>query len=80
MQKFVGALSGTAHSKGVFITTSYFSQEAVNYANSAHATVILIDGNQLADYIYEYGLGMQTVQTIEIKKLDTDFWDAMKDA
>tara|TARA_B100002049_G_scaffold83872_1_gene61895 strand:+ start:12604 stop:12744 length:141 start_codon:yes stop_codon:yes gene_type:complete len=44
------------------------------------ATVILIDGNQLADYIYDYGQEMQTTQTIELKKLDTDFWDAMKDA
>ena len=79
VQKFVRALSGTAHSKGVFITTSYFSQEAINYANSVHATVILIDGDQLADYMYQYGLGMQTVQTFEIKKLDTDFWDTMKD-
>ena len=44
------------------------------------ATVILIDGNQLADYIYDYGQEMQTTQTIELKKLDPDFWDAMKDA
>ncbi len=80
IQKFVGALSGNANAKGVFITTSSFAKSAIDYANTVHATVILIDGNQLADYIYDYGLGMQTVQTIELKKLDTDFWDTMKDA
>ena len=79
IQKFVGALSGNANAKGVFITTSSFAKSAIDYANTVHATVILIDGDQLADYMYEYGLGMQTVQTFEIKKLDTDFWDAMKD-
>lgn len=40
---------------------------------------MLIDGEQLAKYIYEYGLGMQIEQTIEIKKLDSDFWDSMED-
>lgn len=80
IQKFAGALLGAPMSKGVFITTSYFSQGALAYVqNLNNATIILIDGDQLAEYMYEYGLGMQVVQTIELKKLDTDFWDAMKD-
>ena len=40
---------------------------------------MLIDGNKLAEYLYDFGLGMQVEQTIEIKKLDADFWDAMQD-
>jgi len=40
---------------------------------------VLIDGSKLAEYIYEYGLGMQIEQTIDIKKLDSDFWDSMDD-
>lgn len=81
IQKFAGALLGAPMSKGVFITTSYFSQGALTYVNNLNtaATIILIDGDQLAEYMYEYGLGMQVVQTIELKKLDTDFWDSMKD-
>lgn len=81
IQKFAGALLGAPMSKGVFITTSYFSQGALTYVNNLNtaATIILIDGDQLAEYMYEYGLGMQVVQTIELKKLDTDFWDTMKD-
>jgi restriction system protein len=81
IQKFVGALAVAQSNKGVFITTSGFSKGAIDYANSLNGstTIILIDGKQLANYIYEYGLGMQIEQTIEIKKLDADFWDSMKD-
>lgn len=80
VQKFAGALLGSPLSKGVFITTSSFSKSAVEYVNKlSNATIILIDGDQLSEYIYEYGLGMQIEQTLEIKKLDADFWDTMKD-
>jgi restriction system protein len=40
---------------------------------------VLIDGEQLAKYIYDYSLGMQTKEIIEIKELDSDFWDSMED-
>ena len=81
IQKFVGALAGAQSNKGVFITTSYYSKGAIEYANSLNSstTLVLVDGKQLAEYIYDYGLGMQVEQTIEIKKLDADFWDSMKD-
>tara|TARA_R110002020_G_scaffold35530_1_gene107104 strand:+ start:3563 stop:4489 length:927 start_codon:yes stop_codon:yes gene_type:complete len=81
VQKFAGALLGAPVSKGVFITTSYFSPGAMAYVKNLNtaATIILIDGDQLAEYMYDYGLGMQIEQTVELKKLDTDFWDAMTD-
>lgn len=81
IQKFVGALAVAQSNKGVFITTSYYSKGAYEYANNLNGstTLVLIDGKQLAEYIYDYGLGMQIEQTIEIKKLDADFWDSMKD-
>lgn len=81
IQKFVGALAVAQSNKGVFITTSSFSNGAINYANSLNGstTVILIDGNQLAEYIYNYGLGLQVEKVFEIKKLDADFWDEMKE-
>ncbi len=80
IQKFVGALAGTRSDKGVFITTSYYSKGAIEYAeNLSGATLVLIDGNKLSGFIYEYGLGMQVEQTIKIKKLDGDFWDSMED-
>lgn len=81
IQKFVGALAVAQSNKGVFITTSYYSKGAINYVNNLNGstTIVLIDGKQLAEYIYDYSLGMQVEQTIEIKKLDADFWDSMKD-
>lgn len=81
IQKFVGALAVAQSNKGVFITTSDFSKSAIDYASSLNGstTIILINGKQLANYIYDYSLGMQVEQTIEIKKLDADYWDPMKD-
>ncbi|MFB9108798.1 restriction endonuclease [Flavobacterium gyeonganense] len=81
IQKFVGALAVAQSNKGVFITTSYFSRGAIEYVENlfGNTTVVLIDGKDLASYIYDYGLGMQIEQTIEIKKMDTDFWDSMSD-
>lgn len=81
VQKFVGALAGVQSGKGVFITSSYYSKGAVEYADAINGTsaIVLIDGKQLANYIYDYGLGMQIEQTIELKKLDSDFWDELED-
>lgn len=82
IQKFVGALAVAQSNKGVFITTSSYSSSAIEYAASLHGstTLVLIDGQQLAKYMYDYNLGMQPEQTIEIKKMDNDFWDAMQDS
>lgn len=81
IQKFVGALAVAQSNKGVFITTSSYTKGAVEYADSLNGatTLVLIDGSELAAYFYEYGLGMQVEHTIEIKKLDSDFWDGLAD-
>ena len=82
IQGFLGALTGRGASKGVFITTSTFSRDAIDYANAltTGVSLILIDGTQLASYIYEYGLGMQTEQTLDLKRLDADYWDSLPEA
>lgn len=80
IQSFAGALLGDNANKGVFITTSRFSADAIGYAqNLSNARIVLIDGQKLAEYIYKYGLGVQVEQTISIKKLDTDYWDNIPD-
>lgn len=81
IQRFVGALAVAQSNKGIFITTSSYSKSAIKYASSLHGstTLVLIDGQQLAKYIYDYSLGMQTEQVIEIKRLDSDYWDSMQD-
>ena len=81
IQKFVGALAVAQSNKGVFITTSRYSRAAIEYANNLNGStnVVLIDGSKLAEYIYDYGLGMQTEQTVIIKRMDSDFWGAMQE-
>ena len=82
IQKFVGALAVAQSNKGIFITTSSYSKGAQEYANNLNGTtaLVLIDGQQLAQYIYDFNLGMQVEKVIEIKKLDSEFWDLMQDA
>ncbi len=81
IQKFVGALAVAQSDKGVFITTSDFTKGAKEYVEhlNSSATVVLMNGMDLAEHIYNHNLGMQTGRTLEIKKLDGDFWDRMQD-
>lgn len=81
IQKFVGALAVAQSDKGVFITTSDFTKGAYEYAESLNSStkIVLINGEKLAEYIYNSNLGMQTERVIEIKKLDSDYWDDMLD-
>ncbi|MGB4405234.1 MAG: restriction endonuclease [Sphaerochaeta sp.] len=81
LQKFAGALMQAQSTKGVFITTSDFTKGAYEYVHNLNSSIriIPINGKELAEYIFEYNLGMQTEKVIEIKRLDGDFWDGMQD-
>ena len=81
VQAFVGAVAGTPSKKGVFITTSEFTKGAIDYVESLNGspTIILINGTQLTEYMYECGLGLQTERVFKVMKLDRDYWDAMDD-
>lgn len=74
IQKFVGALHGQRAKKGVFITTSFFSREAVDYVSRIDSKIILIDGEKLANLMIEHGVGVSTVASYEIKKVDLDYF------
>jgi restriction system protein len=75
IQQFVGALIERSSSKGVFVTTSSFGKGAIELAAKVPQKVILIDGQQLADFMIQYGVGVRTERTIGIKKIDTDYFD-----
>lgn len=75
IQKFVGALAGQRAKKGVFITTSNFSKEAISYAGQMDTKIVLIDGEQLAQYMIDYNLGVSVQNNYEIKKIDSDYFD-----
>ena len=76
IQKFVGALHGQRAKKGVFITTSTFTKEADQYVSSIDPKVVLIDGSRLVELMIDHNLGVSTMDTYEIKKIDTDFFVA----
>lgn len=75
IQRFVGALHGQRAKKGVFITTSHFSQEAVEYASHIDPKVVLIDGPTLVSLMMDHNVGVGTTATYELKKIDTDFFE-----
>lgn len=75
IQKFAGALQGQRARKGVFITTSFFTKEASEYASLIESKIILIDGEHLSMLMAEHNVGVSTVGQYEIKKLDSDYFD-----
>jgi restriction system protein len=75
IQKFAGALQGKRARKGVFITTSDFSAQAREFVSNIDNKIILIDGQQLARYMFEYNVGTLVTDTYEIKKTDADYFE-----
>lgn len=76
IQQFIGAISNKNTKKGVFITTAKFTKEAQTFAkDSQNFSVVLIDGDRLAELMIKYKVGVQTSQIYEICKIDTDFFD-----
>lgn len=73
MQGFVGALDGAGVNKGVFITTSSFTKEALDYKSSKK--IAKIDGKQLTQLMIQYNVGVTTEYTYEVKKIDKDFFE-----
>lgn len=74
IQKFVGALAGQGAKKGIFITASSFSKEALEYSPKNETKIIMIDGIQLAELMIEYNVGVSNQQIYEIKKIDGDYF------
>jgi restriction system protein len=74
IQKFVGALYGQRAKKGVFITTSYFTQDAKSYVSGIDIKVVLIDGQELVQLMIDNNVGVSTVSVYEIKKIDSDYF------
>lgn len=75
VQSFVGALAGQQASKGVFITTSDFNQNAIAYAKSVPQKVILIGGTRLAELMIEHNIGVSVTRTIFLKRIDSDYFE-----
>lgn len=75
IQKFVGALAGKGAKKGIFITTSDYSKEAIEYIPKNDTKIVLINGEELASLMIDHNLGVSTQETYEIKKIDSDYFE-----
>jgi restriction system protein len=74
IQKFAGALQGQRARKGIFITTSAFSSDALEYTSRIETKIILIDGTRLAKLMFDHGVGVATASNYEVKRIDSDYF------
>lgn len=74
VQKFAGALQGHRARKGVFITTSSFSADAVDFASRIDSKIVLIDGAALARHMIDHNVGVSVARTYEVKRIDSDYF------
>jgi restriction system protein len=76
VQQFVGSLNERKAKKGVFITTSNFTKEALEYVQRIDVRIALIDGQRLAELMYQHDLGVAPEQRFEVKRIDSDYFAA----
>jgi restriction system protein len=74
VQKFAGALQGQRARKGIFLTTSTFTKEAVAFAAAIDSKIVLIGGAELVTLMIDYNIGVTLVASYEIKRMDTDYF------
>ncbi|HKA20106.1 MAG TPA: restriction endonuclease [Blastocatellia bacterium] len=75
VRDFSGALDHVRTTRGVFITTAQFTQDANRYVESIQKQIVLIDGKRLAELMIRHGVGVRIDRTVTIKRLDEDFFE-----
>ncbi|ASS73227.1 restriction endonuclease [Bacillus atrophaeus] len=75
IQKFAGSLDGKKARKGVFITTSVFTEGAKEYVRLIEKKIILIDGKMLTELMFNYNVGVTSENTFIIKRVDLDYFE-----
>jgi restriction system protein len=74
IQKFAGALQGHRAKKGIFITTSGFSKEALGFVSKIDSKIVLIDGEHLTQLMIDHDIGVSKIASYDIKTIDTDYF------
>jgi restriction system protein len=74
IQQFAGALAGQGAHKGIFITTSRFTDDARSFVAKVNSKIVLIDGEELAELMIDNGIGVSTAATYEVKRIDSDYF------
>jgi len=75
VMQFAGALQAQKANKGIFLTTSRFTDDARSYVSQIGSKIVLIDGEQLTNLMIENDVGVATVSLYPVKKIDTDYFD-----
>jgi restriction system protein len=75
VMQFAGALQAQKANKGIFITTSRFTEDARSYVSQIGSKIVLIDGEQLTNLMIEHDVGVSTVSLYPVKKIDADYFD-----
>ncbi len=76
IQEFFGALKGRHATKGIFITTSSYQDSALEYAKSVSDTLVLLDGNHVAELMIEAKVGVSAKRVIVIPTIDSDYFES----
>jgi len=76
IQQFAGSMQERHAEEGVFVTTSTFTREARESATRLRVRIALIDGERLAELMFELGLGVTTESTLLLKRIDSEFFEA----
>ena len=76
IRDFTGSLEGHGAQKGVFITTSSFTKDGIDFVKRLqHKKIILIDGRKLTELMISNNVGVSTISTYHVKKIDLDYFD-----
>jgi restriction system protein len=75
VMQFAGALQAQKANKGIFITTSRFTDDARAYVSQIGSKIVLIDGEQLSHLMVEHDVGVSTVSQCPVKRIDADYFD-----
>lgn len=76
LQRFIGVLFGQGINKGIFITNSTFTSNAIEFVNQQNnLNIVLIDGKRLAQLMIENDIGTVNVKNYSIKQIDDNFFN-----
>lgn len=75
VMQFAGALQAQRANKGIFITTSRFTEDARNYVSQIGSKIVLIDGDHMTGLMIDHDVGVSTIALYPVKKIDSDYFD-----
>lgn len=75
VRDFIGALTTRGADKGVLLTTSKFTPDAVATAERVRSgTIVLVDGRRLAELMIDHGVAVVS-RPLHIPRIDGDYFD-----